>query len=70
MAELEELVGADGKTNKSGAVLTVALRGCAPQQPPHDGYGAAYSQDGVRYPSHGGWVLAARRPLRRSMRIL
>jgi porin len=45
------LVGADGKTNKSGAVLTLGLGGAAPfSNRPHDRYGAAYSQDGVSFP--------------------
>ena len=45
------LVGADGKTNKSGAVLTLGLGGTAPfSSRPHDRYGVAYSQDGVSFP--------------------
>ena len=45
------LVGADGKTNKSGAVLTLGLGGTAPfRSRPHDRYGVAYSQDGVSFP--------------------
>jgi porin len=45
------LVGADGETNKSGAVLTVGIGGTAPfRSRPYDRYGIAYSQDGVSFP--------------------
>jgi Carbohydrate-selective porin, OprB family len=45
------LVGADGKTNKSGAVLTLGIGGTGPfASRPYDRYGAAYSQDGVSFP--------------------